>query len=98
MGVTSAEIRDFLLDDVRRLEGPENRLVALFEYLDRNVVPLVRGNCMVPTLHPLVRAMAYRWRRGGEPLEVLRAPWGAENEPAFRNSPLHILLVDDGPA
>jgi adenylate cyclase len=94
VGASSAAIRDFLLDEVRRMKGPENRLIALYEYLDRSVVPLARAACMVPTLHPLVRAMAYRWARGVEPMEILRAPWGAEHEPAFRASPLHLLLTE----
>lgn len=94
MSASSAEIRDFLLDEVRRLPRPEQRLVALYEYLDQRVVPLVRAACMVPTLHPLVRAVGYRWSRGAGPIEVLEAPWGADQEPAFRASPLYVLLVE----
>jgi adenylate cyclase len=50
-------------------------------------IPIVRGFCGVRTLHPLVAATAYIWRRGEGTGRII-ATWEQTEDPEFNDNPL----------
>ena len=59
-------------------------------------IPIVRAFCGVRTLHPLVAATAYIWRRG-HPTKRVTATWEQTAAPEFSNNPLAQIVEGAGP-
>jgi len=85
--LTEQTLQDASLESV--VEGVCKRLWA-------SGIPLWRFFGSLPTLHPLHHSESLLWTRG-EPITLRSFPHGGTADPAFQNSPLRFLTVNDLP-
>jgi adenylate cyclase len=83
-----AAVVQWMLHEGRRYTQMRTFGDALCQRMVDDGLPICRGFCALRTLHPLVYATAYVWRRGEGGAVRFLAEHGMEKTPAFANSPL----------
>lgn len=86
---------DWLLQEGRQATGVESLVDDFCQRLNLIGVPLTRSVLALQLLHPQIRSMIYFWRAGGESVEAVVAPHGAELSAPYLSSPF-AALVEDG--
>lgn len=84
--------RDWLLQRGDRFASSRDLLRHLAEILSHHGVPLLRTSLFLPTLHPQASGTGIVWWRGRPGPQELMILRGIEATPAFRDSPLPIIL------
>ncbi len=85
----SDSVLDWMLDAGRTTNHQMPEYVAAWcERIVAAGIPIVRTFYGVRTLHPLVGAVGYIWRRDADSTERILASWSDTESPAFRNSPM----------
>ncbi|MDH3713443.1 MAG: DUF427 domain-containing protein [Gammaproteobacteria bacterium] len=86
--VYSNPLLGWLLRDAPQLETARALTETLAEQMLSAGIPLWRLAVIIPTLHPQVNALAYRWWRKDDTTEEIQIPHGVLTDPRYLNSPL----------
>lgn len=78
----------WLLRDAPKIETAKTLTETLARQLLHAGIPIWRLAVIIPTLHPQVNALAYRWWRKDDTTEEIQVPHGVLTDPRYLNSPL----------
>lgn len=84
----SNPLLSWLLHDAPQIETARTLTEKLAEQMLGAGIPLWRLAVIIPTLHPQVNALAYRWWRKDDTTEEIQIPHGVLADPRYLNSPL----------
>lgn len=91
-------IRDWLNSeawDTARADDDGDGMRRFAAMLLQNGIPVTRIRIATPTLHPLYRAISLTWEADGDRVDEFEIPHDySEDDPAFRNSPLHSIFIE----
>jgi adenylate cyclase len=88
-------VLEWLLGEGRLVRDTSRFVDALAEKVNQAGVPLLRMSVHTRTLHPLLLASIYLWRRGRPGTRIDREH-GIENSPAYLDSPIRFVYEGGG--
>ena len=86
--VYSNPLLSWLLRDAPQIETAKALTEALAQQMLDAGIPIWRMAVIIPTLHPQVNALAYRWWRKDNAADEIQIPHQVLTDPKYLNSPL----------
>jgi len=93
----AVSVIQWLMREGRLLPDRDAMLAGLGDKMQAEGAPVARIRVAVRTLHPLVMAISATWKSASGVVPVIESQHGAEENPAYRGSPVEVIFTTGQP-